>query len=710
MGSVIVSSAKRRFSWVYCSVFVMLFPASAALATQSSTNNSSNDVLVVTAAPDESYSGDNVYSTLKTLTSRNETPQSISIVTPQVINDYSVSKVDDAVKFVSGVTQGNTLGGIEDGFVKRGFGSNSDGSIFIDGVRSNQGLAMDATVGRVDVLKGSSSLLYGILNPGGIINLVTKKPEYQWQGRISGRTNSHGGGTGSVDLTGPLGNGFAFRLIAERQHEDYWRNFGENEHTLVAPSISWLGDSSSFNFSYTEYKFDVPYDRGTAFVDGKPISIPYNVRIDDEANHAWGKNKRLNAEYRYEFDETWETGFKYAWFQRRYDSNEVRATKIDVDTGVVTRRADANRGFNHQTTYLSWDVRGTPEILGMQHDVTFGADYEKAQTYKAYSYRGKVSKTFNMYHPVYGEEPIVSDATVDDKKSNLRSTVYSRSIYAKDSIHLSNQWIVVLGGRYQGYTQNASSGWIKKQTDLHDRGNQFIPQAGLVYKVLPDLALYGSYSESFTPSTQVDDDGNVASTEKGKTYEIGAKWQTTPTVLTTLALYRIDEKDMSIFMNGLNRNIPKARSEGIELEINGEIATDWQVIANYSFNNTQIKQDNLKPENVGNHLVNAPRNMGSLYLTHKLTLSDVPGSVRVGGGGRYVGKRAGDPENSFFMPAYTVTDAFVAWDHQIGGHKTQLKLNVNNVLNKEYYASSAGNLRVIAGEPRTVYVNASIDF
>ena len=112
-------------------IFIPVFHAVAA-----------DDTLVVTAAPQDregSYSGDNVYSTLKTLTPRNETPQSISIVTPQLIRDFNVTSVDDAVKFVSGVTQGNTLGGIEDGFVKRGFGSNTDGSVFIDGVRSNRG-------------------------------------------------------------------------------------------------------------------------------------------------------------------------------------------------------------------------------------------------------------------------------------------------------------------------------------------------------------------------------------------------------------------------------------------------------------------------------------------------------------------------------------------------------------------------------------------
>lgn len=90
-------------------------------------------------------------------------------------------------------------------------------------------------------------------------------------------------------MTGPLGGGFAFRLIAERQHEDYWRNFGSDEHTLIAPSLSWFGDRASFNIAYSEYKYDIPYDRGTAFIDGKPVDVPYNRRLDDYANRARGR-------------------------------------------------------------------------------------------------------------------------------------------------------------------------------------------------------------------------------------------------------------------------------------------------------------------------------------------------------------------------------------------------------------------------------------
>lgn len=667
-------------------------------ADQSSTSNTG------------SYNQDDAAATLRTNTPRNETPQSISVVTPQVMKDYQVTSLNDAVKFVSGVTQGNTLGGTEDGFVKRGFGSNTDGSIFIDGVRSNQGLTMDSSIDHVEVLKGSSSLLYGILNPGGIINLVSKKPQYEWNTHISGESSSYGGGTGMVDITGPLGNGFAFRMVAERQREDYWRNFGVNEHTLLAPSLSWYGERATFNISYVEYKYDVPYDRGTAFINGKPVDIPYNRRLDDSANHAWGKNKRLNVSYGYKLDDTWDTHLNYGWMQRRYDSNEVRATAINTTTGIVSRRADANRGFNHQTEYVSWDVSGSPVIAGMQHDLLLGVDYEQNETYKARSYRGTVSRTFNMYDPVYGEEPVLSDSTYNDALSNLRTNLYSRSLFAKDNIHLTDKWIAVLGGRFQRYTQTSSNGFINPETTLNDRGNAFLPQLGVVYKVLPDVSLYGSYSKSFTPSTQTDDNGDVASTEKGTTWEVGSKWQVAPNLAATLALYRIDESDMSIFINGVTRNIPKARSTGAELEVNGEIAPDWNLIANYSYDKTEIVEDNVNPDNVGNRLVNAPTNMGSLYLSHTLRFSWLPGELRVGGGGRYVGTRAGDPENSFVMPAYTVADAFIAWDSQLVGKHTQLKLNVKNLFNREYYESSAGNLRVIEGEPRVMYLQASVDF
>lgn len=647
----------------------------------------------------------------KTSTPRINQAQSVSVVTQQQLEDYQASSLADAMRFVSGVTEGNTLAGTEDGFVRRGFGSNSDGSIYRDGVRSSQGLNFDATTERVEVLKGSASLLYGIQNPGGVINVISKKPQYEWHSKVSGRSSSEGGGAGTVDVTGPLGNGFAFRLIAEKQNQDYWRNFGSEKHTLIAPSLQWFGEQASFLISYSDYQYDIPYDRGTAFINGKPLDIGYKDRLDDKANHAWGHNKTLNAHYDWQFNDDWSTRVTLGWNQRQYDNNEVRVTAVNPTNGVVTRRADANRGFNHKTKYVSWDLIGSQHVLGMTHDLVLGTDYEMIQTYRAHQYQGKANTGFNFTDPQYDIlSPVTNSSTENSANANNLNRTHSRSIYAKDSISLTENWIAVLGGRYQHYEQRASKGFDPVVQTLDSEANKFLPQAGLIYKVTPDVSLYTSVSKSFTPSTDVDDDGNVGKPEQGTTWEVGSKWQISPKLFASVALYRINERDMSLSINGTTRAINKARSSGAEFELNGEVLPGWDLSANYSYNKAEIVDDGVNAANNGNRLQNAPRHAGALYLSHNLAISGIPGDFRVGGGARYVGTRAGDPENSFTLPDYVVADSFIAWNNQLFGEKTQLKLNLNNLFNKHYYTSSGGNLRVREGETRNLMLEASVEF
>lgn len=691
---------------------VVAICSSIMLPQVNAATDSAPDMTVTADASSEgNYSASQSSVASKMPTARIDEAQSVSVVTQQQLDDYQASSLADAMRFVSGVTEANTLAGTEDGFVRRGFGSNADGSIYRDGIRSSQGLNFDATTERVEVLKGSSSLLYGIQNPGGIINVVSKKPQYSWHSSVSGRYASEGGGAGTLDVTGPLGNGFAFRLIAEKQNQDYWRNFGSEEHTLLAPSLQWYGEQASFLISYADYRYDIPYDRGTAFIDGKPIDIGYKDRLDDKANHAWGHNKTLNAHYDWQFNDEWRTRLTLGWNQRRYDNNEVRVTAVNASSGVVTRRADANRGFNHKTKYLSWDLLGNPEILGMQHALVVGTDYEMNQTYRAHQYQGKVNRQFNYFTPEYDLLSPVTDASTENSAAaNNLNRIHSRSLYAKDSISLSPDWIVVLGGRYQHYEQRASRGFNPQVETLNDEGNKFLPQAGVIYKLTPDLSFYTSVSKSFTPSTDVDDDGNVGKPEQGTSWEVGSKWQLSPKLFATVALYRIDEKAMSLNINGSTRAIDKARSTGAEFELNGEISPGWDLSANYSYDQAEIVNDRVNPDNNGNRLQNAPRHAGALYLSHEMQISSLPGSFRLGGGARYVGSRAGDPDNSFTLPDYVVADSFVAWNNRLFGEKTQLRLNINNLFNQHYYSSSGGNLRVREGETRNMMVQARVEF
>jgi iron complex outermembrane receptor protein len=146
------------------------------------------------------------------------------------------------------------------------------------------------------------------------------------------------------------------------------------------------------------------------------------------------------------------------------------------------------------------------------------------------------------------------------------------------------------------------------------------------------------------------------------------------------------------------------------VEVNGEIYPEWDISANYSYDQAEIVNDKTNADNNGNRLQNAPRNSGALYLSHDVRLPMLPGSFRIGGGVRYVGTRAGDPNNSFTLPAYTVADSFIGWDNQLLGKKTHVQLNINNLFNKEYYTSSGGNLRVVEGETRNVVLSTSVEF
>ncbi|WP_017348134.1 TonB-dependent siderophore receptor [Pantoea sp. A4] len=699
-------SHKRPFGKLWFVVY-----SGALISSASSYAAGENNTLIVSSAEptDSGYSSASASAASKTPTAKLNEAQSVSVVTQKQLNDYQATSLFDAMRFVSGTAQSNTLGGTEDSITRRGFGNNADGSVFRDGIRSSQGLNFDATTDHVEVLKGSSSLLYGILNPGGMINVVSKKPQYEWHTIVGGHYNSTGGGAGNIDITGPLGNGFAFRLIAEKQAQNYWRGYGNEKHNLVAPSLQWYGDKASFDVSYESYSYDIPYDRGTAFINGKPINIGYKTRLDDYSNHAWGRNQTFSSHWDYQFNDTWSTRVTFGMNQRQYNSNTVTATAINATTGVVTRRPDAFRGFNHKTKYVSWDAIGTPEIFGMTHNVVFGTDYEMNQTYRANGYNGTKNNDFTISNPVYGLETITDSTTVKASQSNLLNRIHNRAVYFKDNIELTSKWIAVLGARYQHYEQRESSG-SASTLDYSDVGNKFLPQTGVIYKLTPDVSFYATMSKSFTPSTTPDDNGNVGAPQQGTTYEIGSKWQMTPNLFATAALYRIDARNFDLLINGSTYPVDKVRSSGLELELNGEIYPGWDLNANYSYDQAEIVEDKNSTENNGNRLQNTPRNSGAVYLSHNVSFNPLPGDFRIGGGVRYVGVRAGDPDNSFSLPAYTVADSFIGWDNNLIGKKTHLQLNINNLFNKKYYPSSGGNLRVAEGETRNLVLSASVEF
>ncbi|HGL6720199.1 TPA: TonB-dependent siderophore receptor, partial [Burkholderia contaminans] len=260
-----------------------------------------------------------------------DTAQAVNIVPAQVLRDQRPRNLDDALGNVSGITQGNTLAGTQDTIMKRGFGGNRDGSIMQNGMPLVQGRAFNAAVDSVEVLKGPTSLLYGLMDPGGVVNVVTKQPQLKRYNAISlgASTFGHGknGGSATFDSTGPVGDSrLAYRLIVDQSNEQYWRNFGEYRQTFVAPSLAWYGRDTQVAVSYQYRKFHTPFDRGTALDPrtNAPLDIPARRRIDEPFNNMDGESHLAQLSVDHQFNADWSAHFGYSYNRETYDANQLR--------------------------------------------------------------------------------------------------------------------------------------------------------------------------------------------------------------------------------------------------------------------------------------------------------------------------------------------------------------------------------------------------
>lgn len=700
--------ALRRFAPFAFSTLALA--TSSGLLAAENASLAPMDISATATEADQGYRATRASTASKSDVPIKEEAQSVQTVTPQLIQDYEVRTLDDASKFVSGVTQSNTLAGTKDAFVKRGFGTNADGSIFRDGVRSNLSHNFDATAERVEVLKGPASLLYGALEPGGLINVVSKQPQYQQRTTLSGSAYSEGGGNLGVDTTGPLGDsGFAYRLIAERQSEDYWRNYGVDQHTLVAPSLSWTGERASLTLAYSYNDYSGPVDRGTVFVNRHPSSASYDKRLDEKWAQTKGITETASARFEYQLSDDWKTRLIYAWNNDRYSLDFAQPASLAANGNLL--RAANGAHYDYETQYTSWDFIGSQEVFGQRHELLVGIDHEENSQYRGKTYRNtNTRRNININAPVYGNLAPPSD--LSPTQSNQDSDLDSTSLYFKDNWHLNDRWILVLGGRYQQFDQYAAQGLAPHVVNLDKRDHAVTPLAGLVFKATDDLSLYGNYSRSFVPNTTVDDLGTTFDPEEGRSFEVGAKYDLAPGLNLNVALYDIEKKNVVTTRTERGLTIGEAAgkvgSRGVEVDLTGRLAERWDVVATYAYDHTEVLDD---PSNEGNRLTQAPKHSGSLYLTHHLLVPSNLGGWHLGGGARYVGERAGDAANSFYMSSYTVADAFLRWDLPVTGYQTRLQLNVDNLFDKQYYPSSANSpLQVAVGEPRTARLSATVSF
>ncbi|MFT3814780.1 MAG: TonB-dependent receptor [Acidovorax sp.] len=685
--------------------------------------------VVARAAPvpvdaDDRYQPTPDASTLRTTAPVLDIPQVVNVVPAQVIRDQQPRNIDDALVNVSGITQGNTLASTQDTIMKRGFGGNRDGSIMHNGMPLVQGRGMNAAAESVEVLKGPSSLLYGLMDPGGVVNVVSKKPQLRQRMALSLQGSGYAGGrdgaSATLDTTGPIGdNGLAYRLIVDHVNEDYWRNFGRHRETLVAPSLAWYGDDTQVVLWYEYRKYLTPFDRGTALDPRtqRPLDIPKTRRLDEPFNEMTGETHLGQLSADHQLGGGWAAHLNLSYNRETYDANQLRVNGVNTGTGTLLRSNDATHGALSTDSYVSAYMDGSVDLAGMRHDLQFGADAEYRLIYRADLLRQNTTATFSYLNPVYGlEQP---SSTVSASDSDQTDRLHNQSLFFQDSIHLNDRWILVGGLRYQAWRQTAGRGRPFKANTQAD-GARWLPSVGLVYKLSDRLSLYGSYTQSLKPTSTIAPlasgtviDSSVAP-EEAKSWEAGAKFDLPGGLTGTLALFDIRKKNVLVsqFNDATKltdwRTSGAARSRGLEMDVAGQLTRRWSAIASYAYVDARTTED---PLYAGNRLWNVARQTASLSAVYDFgPVFGGEGRLRLGGGAQYVGRRPGDSANSFWLPGYTVANAFATYETKVNGYRTRFQLNVKNLFDRTYYPSSANTYFISMGDARQVLLRATVEF
>lgn len=646
------------------------------------------------------------------------TPQAITVVPEQLLREFRPIFLDDALRTVSGVNQDNTFGNTADGFTLRGFFADK---IFRNGIRTLNSRALTPSTERIEVLKGPASLLYGSIEPGGLVNVTTKRPRFDESSFELGYQGSNRGGSrANLDVTGPAASfgGFdvAYRLIADLDRSDYWRNFGEYDDTFIAPSLSVQSERLRATLSYEHNDRDDPFDRGTVVVGDFIADVPQTRRFGEVWETLTEKTNTYELDVEYDLASATMLRVRAAYQDSGGSDLQARPRFLRKDAqgnDVLIRRVDGTFGRYSDNEYYSANLLHKFSTGPVQHTFLFGADHERGTTGRDGFVQGPdetLAQGLRIQNPVYGTLDPASATPTETGQDH--GTTRTTGAYVQDVLSFASRWHVVLGGRYEEYEAFARTVSIPEPT-TDSAGDTFLPRAGVVYQPRPWMSLYASYSESFQPNVFSPADfapGSPTSfdPQQGVSYEGGIKVEWSG-LRVNAAVFQIDKKNVLEIENQIPRLIDSAQSKGFELDIGGTLGERTNLMASYSY----IDSD----DGEGHPLTNVARHTIGAALTHRWEGGWLKGAS-AGVSAQYVGDRDGGSNPSaspggpefFTVPSYTLVDLFAAYDLPFAFAPVRLQVNLKNAFDERYFPSSGGSLRVNPGQVRTVYGSVIVRF
>ncbi|MEH1989361.1 TonB-dependent siderophore receptor [Nostoc sp.] len=651
--------------------------------------------LLVTGDQDR-YNVPETSTATKTDTPLRDIPQSIQVVPRQVLEDRKVRSLKEAVETVSGVVDGGTnFGAPSGGRVIRGFVQTGN---FRNGYRDtndNFSLTGIGTIEQVEVLKGPASVLFGAVEPGGIVNVTTKQPLSEPYYSLEFEAGNFGYYQPSIDFSGPLNTDktVLYRFIASYQNSSGFQDFVHTDITTIAPSITLkLGDRTDLNlyYEYTNYN-GYPNQSGSWFFsDGSFLPRSLFLGYPD-LTFIDAKTQKFGYTLNHKLSDNWQIRNNFAVATTR--TRDAFAGGLDIvdDSSLVDINAERRR-YSIDNYFGQIDLLGKFKTGSISHQLLMGFDFNRNVQIFESTISDSALPNLDIFNPDYN----ISNPVYIPNYS-FDSSTQSYGAYLQDQISILDNLKLLVGGRLDWVSQNQTNSGIDSP---EQNDSAFSPRVGLVYQPSKSVSLYTSYSQSFLPTSGFNPDGRAFKPTKGTQYEAGIKTDFLDGKLsTTLAAYQITKTNVTIQdQNDRDAQIQvgEQRSRGIELDITGEILPGWKVIGSYAYTDAEVTED--IDISVGNKLLGVPENQASLWTTYEIQKGDLKG-LGFGLGLFYVGERAALSDNSVELPNYWRTDAAIFYRRD----RFNAAINIRNLLDTDYFSSTYGyTLGLERGAPFTI--------
>ena len=663
-----------------------------------------------------------------------EIPQAITEIGAETLEQNNILRLTDALDMNASVARQNTLGGLWDSFALRGFAGdeNLPSGYLVNGFNAGRGFGGQrdvAGIERIEVLKGPAAALIGRGEPGGTINLVTKQAEI---GRTFGtgslQYGSHDRFRADADANLALTGGITARLIGYYEQGDTFRDHVSQKRWGFLPSVGIaLGDRTRLTYDFEWTRVEVPFDRGIVVLHNDFHTVPRSRFLGepgdgDTVARATGHQLRLD----HQFNEDWSllvgashrdtllTGFSS-------DAEQAAARQTLYADGHSLSRQRRSRRYDAEHSVVRAELAGNFKTGVLRHRVLIGSDFDQFE-YDNYFTRfrppavstnpsDQASYVIDIDNPVYGQYPLPATSVLTNRLDTQRSFGF----YVQDQVALTDRLQVRIGGRYDNLTLKVDNRLLAVANRYNRRKHaRFSPQAGIVYELSNPVTLYAAYGQGYRANVGADFNNNIFDPETSESIEAGVKLTALGGALTgTLSVYQLTMDNVQASDNnnpGFSVAIGKARSRGVELDVNGHLPGDIDILLSYAYTDAEASSAVNDPNFgyrilPGDKLINIPDHNLNLQVAKHFELAGR--AAQMGAAMQYVGERLGETGTKFTLPSHILFRLFGSIDVIEG---VELFGTISNLFDEKWYASSYSSVWVQPGTPRTATVGVRARF